>query len=137
MVIRTKLYLPWFRFWFLDPIFAPRPRMGSIARMGPKPPVSCAYVPRPSPPTHISKSIFQKYTLPYPPKFNSYHTADSKRPKPAERYGMNYNRPRLDSQGNRKYDTSLAELSGQDEKKELDVPEPAKPVKEQDLASVR
>ena len=64
MVIRTKLYLPWFSFWFLDPIFAPRPHMGSNARMGLKPPASCVYVPSPSPPTYIPKLVFQKYYLP-------------------------------------------------------------------------
>ena len=46
--------------------------MGSIVHMGSKPPVSCAYDPRPSPPTHISKLIFQKYTLPYPPLSEQY-----------------------------------------------------------------
>ena len=33
--------------------FAPRPRMGSIARMEPKPLSSWKYMSRPSPPTHI------------------------------------------------------------------------------------
>ena len=48
--------------------------MDSIVRIGPKPPVSCAYDPKPSPPTHISKLIFQKYTLPYPLKI-TFHVS--------------------------------------------------------------
>ena len=44
-----------------DPFFTPRPHMSSIARMDPKPPSSCGYKSRLSPPTHNSKLCFQKW----------------------------------------------------------------------------
>ena len=68
MVQKAKLYLIKFRIWLLNPIFAPRPHLGNVGRMDPKPPPSCEYSSRPSAPNHISKSMFQKYILPYPLK---------------------------------------------------------------------
>ena len=41
--------------------------MGSIARMGPKPPSSCWYMSRSSPPTHRSKSCFKIWKVWTPP----------------------------------------------------------------------
>ena len=68
-VTRTKLYFFWFVFWFLDPIFAPRPHMANIVHMDPKPPPSSGYVIvyRSSHLTYISKFMLQKYFLSYAP----------------------------------------------------------------------
>ena len=45
--------------------FCTGPHIGNILCMDPKQPLSCRYVSRPSAPNYISKSVFQKYCLPY------------------------------------------------------------------------
>ena len=61
------------RFWrfnkfkFFGPFFGPRPHIGSIWHINAKPPSSCWYISWPLPPTHSSKSIFQKFLAWTPP----------------------------------------------------------------------
>ena len=62
MVTKSKLFLLWFRFYFLAQFFAStsRPHIGIIACMDTKPPSKGQAVAWPSPSTHISKSSFPK-----------------------------------------------------------------------------
>ena len=61
MVTKAELYLLLLRFWFIALFFAPKPRMGRIACMDPKPPSSGGYVSWPSQTTFISKQCLKKY----------------------------------------------------------------------------
>ena len=73
MVTITKLYNPYFRFLFLPHFFAPRPHMGSIARMDLKLPLKCQDVSWPSPLTPNLKSFFQsERPEPLPPPLSLY-----------------------------------------------------------------
>ena len=57
---KIKALSPLFQILIFCPIFAPRPHMGNIVRMDPKPPSKDWDVSWPSPSTHILKQKFPK-----------------------------------------------------------------------------